>query len=383
MKKNPRAGLTLVELLVVLVILAVMTVIAVQSTEYLVEQARYNATQKTLQNVQDAIVGPTGQRAQDGSQLITGFVADMGRLPQPVYSGGVIVGDPLRELWDATIIPSGAGYANQSVTVANNTPTPASTVLKYPASSVYNPTAAAVTVTGTLPCGWRGPYLQLPIGSGALLDGWGNPLQSLYQVPGSTVFPSVPAAAAGTTPAQPINIVCSRGADNTFDIGTQTNAYNVDQYVPVQTTSPLTGSPPLVNFSDRINSNSLVSVPSIPVVVKTLNSTTSPATLTDPYTTGATDNTVEIVLFAPVGGVLTPIYAVNTAAGTSTTYFTITGAAPGGTPVSYTFPNVTTGPRAVQAFQFSAATGNVTKRSQMLYVMVPTGGVPTQTLILQ
>src|SRR5437763_3727153 len=95
-RSHPHFGLTLVELLVVLVILAILTTIAVQSTEKVVEQARYEATQRTLQNIQNAILSPPNQRTPDGSLLITGFVADMGRLPQPVADGG----DPLRELWD-------------------------------------------------------------------------------------------------------------------------------------------------------------------------------------------------------------------------------------------------------------------------------------------
>src|SRR5947209_18975108 len=91
-----RRGLTLVELLVVLLILAILTTVAITATSGLVDQARYDATQRTLQNTQDAIIGPAGQREPDGTPLITGFVSDVGRLPVTVGN------DPftqLQELW--------------------------------------------------------------------------------------------------------------------------------------------------------------------------------------------------------------------------------------------------------------------------------------------
>ena len=81
MTKTSRRGFTLVELLIVLLILAIMTTVAIQATSGLVDQARYETTQRNLQNIQDAIIGPTNQRASDGSLLITGFAADMGACP--------------------------------------------------------------------------------------------------------------------------------------------------------------------------------------------------------------------------------------------------------------------------------------------------------------
>ena len=92
-----RPALTLIELLVVLLILVIMTTIAVQSTDNLVTQSRYDATQRTLQNIQNAIVGPAGQREPDGTPLITGFVADTGRLP--VATLDVTGSLTLSELW--------------------------------------------------------------------------------------------------------------------------------------------------------------------------------------------------------------------------------------------------------------------------------------------
>jgi hypothetical protein len=82
------------------------------------------------------------------------------------------------------------------------------------------------------------------------------------------------------------------------------------------------------------------------------------------------------------GSTVTMSQAYN---GTTSGTVTITPA----TPVSYTFSSLTMttpptiGPRALQAFQYDGTSGTVARRSPLTYVMVPSGGVPTQTLILQ
>ena len=50
--------MTLVELLVVLAILAVMATVAVTSTDVFLSQGRYEATARTLTDVQEAVLGP-------------------------------------------------------------------------------------------------------------------------------------------------------------------------------------------------------------------------------------------------------------------------------------------------------------------------------------
>src|SRR5262245_61384856 len=72
--QSPRAGLTLIELLVVLLILSILTVVAVQATDVLVDQGRYDNTQRTLQSIDDAVVGSPNQRDADGTVLVSGFV---------------------------------------------------------------------------------------------------------------------------------------------------------------------------------------------------------------------------------------------------------------------------------------------------------------------
>ncbi len=168
-----RRGLTLVELLIVLVILAILTTVAIQATSNIVDQGRYDVTQRTLQNLQDSTVGPVGQREPDGTPLITGFVADVGRLPLAV---GTDPQTQLQEMW-----------ANPNALT--------------PFSLQTAPSDPQVV----LGCGWRGPYLQLPLGTTLLRDGWGNPF-SLLQSDGVTAV----------TPGLPIQWVRSLGADNTL-----------------------------------------------------------------------------------------------------------------------------------------------------------------------
>jgi prepilin-type N-terminal cleavage/methylation domain-containing protein len=394
-----RSGLTLIELLVVLVILAILTTIAITATSQVIDQGRYDATQRTLQNIQDAIVGPANQRAPDGSLLITGFVADMGNLPQPVDATPVpgTVTDPLRQLWDSSSIATPAAVASNlpplygvqaTPSLTNYAPGAGSAVLQYPANpppagyTSYNNTSAAVPVTGTLACGWRGPYLQLGTGSnGRLLDGWGNPFDSLTQ----TTTPSYSLTFA--TQGQLINIVRSRGADNQVDpspFPPNFSPYNVDLYTPNQLGAPPVT--PLASFSDRVLGNVSVVVKSFNTLNQGQGAANQLTYLSDPVSVGTRD-AVEIVFFTPVNGILTPVYGVNLTPrpGAPNSFYFQLAPTPGATTpnVTATFSIVTIGPRAVQAFQFDVPSGNVIKRSPLTFLMIPSGGVPTQTLILQ
>jgi type II secretory pathway pseudopilin PulG len=134
--------MTLVELLVVLAILALLTTVAVTSTDVLMSQGRYDATTRTLTNIQEAVLGPQNAHQPDGTLTVTGFVADMGRLPICTSE------DPSQGLSELWLAPSGA------------------------ISFGIQPTADPDV---RLPCGWRGPYLRLPVGASRLCDGWGNP----------------------------------------------------------------------------------------------------------------------------------------------------------------------------------------------------------------
>lgn len=136
-----------------LAILAMMTTLAFRSLDQVVDQRRYEASNQILQEIEEAVVGASGNPVPAGS-----FVADMGRLPKTVQVTEVrpppldpLVMMTLRELWDGDTLPA------------------------------YDVRAAAVDPEVLVPGGWRGPYLQMPLDANEdkLLDGWGNPMHSL------------------------------------------------------------------------------------------------------------------------------------------------------------------------------------------------------------
>jgi len=142
-RASRRRGLTLVELLVVLTILALMATVAITSTSLIMSQGRYEATVRTLMNIEEAVRGPSGVRQPDGTLLVSGFVADIGRLPIATSDDPRLA---LSELW-----------------LPDNLPT----------FDIRSPDSDPEVL---MPCGWRGPYLRLPIGAADVRDGWGNPL---------------------------------------------------------------------------------------------------------------------------------------------------------------------------------------------------------------
>jgi hypothetical protein len=100
-----------------------------------------------------------------------------------------------------------------------------------------------------------------------------------------------------------------------------------------------------------------------------------------------------IYLTPPNGASNTETLYASVSAASASSYTLSSAYSPGGAPpssstsVAGTFLNVPIGPRAIQAFQYEAATGSnamvVTKRSPLTILMVPPGGLQSQTLILQ
>lgn len=131
---GPQAGFTLLELALVLAILGMLTLLATREISQLQDQQRFEASQRGLETIRDAVLGTPDDRAPDGSGVRAGFAADMGRLP-----------DRLDELWTnatgmlAFDLRPGVGDADVRV-----------------------------------PGGWRGPYVRLPWKAANLRDGWGN-----------------------------------------------------------------------------------------------------------------------------------------------------------------------------------------------------------------
>ena len=138
-------------MVVVLAILAVVTTLALRSLDHIQDQKRDEANRQSMQELRDAILGSPDDRAADGSRTISGFVADMGRLPKAVEIDGNLT---LAELW----MSPGQSFDVRPAIAANGVPV-----------GLEDP---QVLVSG----GWRGPYLRLPIGASQWLDGWGNPM---------------------------------------------------------------------------------------------------------------------------------------------------------------------------------------------------------------
>ena len=130
-------GFTLLELIVVVALLGLITSLA---TDYAVEQTnqqRYTTTQQRMAQIQYAIAGDAS-RTLNGQPDISGFYADMGRLPIT-----------LSELTEAPI--------DCDLDTAG--------VQACPATF-----SAALGRT----IGWNGPYIAAAI---VAADGWGNPWQ--------------------------------------------------------------------------------------------------------------------------------------------------------------------------------------------------------------
>lgn len=143
-----RRSLTLVELVVVLLILVAVSTVALTSTERVVDQGRYDATTRQLEQIRFATYGPEFERDAAGLRRLSGFAIDLGRLPERQASAGPEA--ELQELWDGTGLVA------------------------------YGTYAAAEDAEVELTYGWRGPYLSFPVGaSPQLLDGWGRSLQLL------------------------------------------------------------------------------------------------------------------------------------------------------------------------------------------------------------
>lgn len=152
-----RRGFTLIELLVVLLILAATTTIAIRSTSRLAERSRFDRTQQILEDVATAVAGNAMGVALGEAQV--NFCADMGRLPNVLPVAPDDLGRELRELWEPPLQPDGV------------TPVLQSAVRRHP----LDPEIALQT-------GWRGPYLDLPVGADLLLDGHGAPLVPIFEL---------------------------------------------------------------------------------------------------------------------------------------------------------------------------------------------------------
>ncbi|WP_305908877.1 prepilin-type N-terminal cleavage/methylation domain-containing protein [Methylomarinum sp. Ch1-1] len=144
------AGFTLLEMVLVLFLVGLMASAAMMLTEGVEDQAKYDETKRRMEMIRKAIVGdPT--RTVNGGPEISGFVADMGRLPGCLAE--------LLELGD------------------EKTPVTDPRTFESPCDSSVTITEWNTDTTTGIGFGWRGPYIHvLPERNGELRfrDGYGN-----------------------------------------------------------------------------------------------------------------------------------------------------------------------------------------------------------------
>lgn len=177
MKPQPRrAGLTLIELVVTLAILVALTTVAIRATEGSIQQARFEATQRQLTEIELAVLGPANSREPDGTPRVTGFVADLGAVPDTL---------------DDLVVPGA-----------------------WPSLTIGTTSFDSEVV---IAAGWHGPYLRLAPGEDAVEDGWRRPFFRLPET--------------GT-----LDAIWSGGANGTLDLEVTDSPFDLDVGIDLSST---------------------------------------------------------------------------------------------------------------------------------------------------
>ncbi|MGR8941762.1 MAG: prepilin-type N-terminal cleavage/methylation domain-containing protein [Gammaproteobacteria bacterium] len=165
-KHHKARGFSLVELTVVLLLITLIAGVAVRETSELTFQTRYEQTRERLEMIHQAILGNPRQII-NGQQAVSGFVADMGRLPNNIRELIQRSGDCDKDGGDV----SQAACAALSGTWTTN---------------AWNSNAVSPTDPASgLRYGWNGPYLNIsgnPADSAAMPDGWGRLAQGYCSI---------------------------------------------------------------------------------------------------------------------------------------------------------------------------------------------------------
>lgn len=189
MQTNRRRGLTLLELLLVVFILALVAASAVAIADRADEQFRYEETRSRLKQIRTAVVGEN-EPVYNGRKHLTGFVADMGSLPQNMME--LVYG--VQDNGDGADkeFPS---FGQMPFTLFDPTPDPNTGLNNDDGDEIFltapehllSKGFRGVPVVGP-PAHYRGAYLQLPAGRGKFYydpdadkfrDGWGTTANKL------------------------------------------------------------------------------------------------------------------------------------------------------------------------------------------------------------
>jgi prepilin-type N-terminal cleavage/methylation domain-containing protein len=179
-----RRGFSLLEMVVVLAILAALATVALRAVTGTQSEGRYQQSTRSLSDIRDAIVGPSNLRGPDGGPIVSGFVADIGRLPNVLVSPSDPLpllstpqaGDPFNELLQQNSIPPFAfvsGNIDSSVQVG---------------------------------VGWQGPYVRLGVGPTYIRDGWGHSLQYTPGGVGAVTTITSTGSGGSDTYGQPVTV---------------------------------------------------------------------------------------------------------------------------------------------------------------------------------
>ena len=152
------SGFTLIELVVVLAVMAVMAHLAVIQVSHLRQSKLRKAAERQFDELSRAVYSP-GLAGEPAS----GFLVDMGRLPRALPIDPDRSDSPLslRELWERP--DDVAPYAVRRATREN---------------LARGVDGALADASVFVPCGWRGPYIHLPVHGTRLLDPWGNAFET-------------------------------------------------------------------------------------------------------------------------------------------------------------------------------------------------------------
>ncbi len=162
-------GFSLVELLMVLLIISVLSTVAIRSTVDIGYASRYEQTAAHVETVKQAIVGnPNG--LINNQPDISGFVADMGRLPRNLHElieeDFCLTDRTVSDIVTCQALNAGTGVWTDQVSRPLNP--------DQPSNLFY---------------GWNGPYLDIsdnPQGTDAFTDGWGREAQGYCSDPSFT-----------------------------------------------------------------------------------------------------------------------------------------------------------------------------------------------------
>lgn len=172
MQARRQSGLTLVEMLAVLLVLTMLASIAISSTEGLIDKGRHETSIRGLEELETAILGDPQLRDGNSSLIPNGYASDVGRLP--VARGG----DPLTQLEDLWKQGTAPAWSTRETPQGDD--------------------------EVSMAAGWKGPYLNLPLGASDLRDGWHKPFVLLKA--GPPVAPVVD--------GDPVEILQTLGSDS-------------------------------------------------------------------------------------------------------------------------------------------------------------------------